>query len=420
MRRLAAGASPVTAARAALHSSPTDPRNLSSVNYFISPALLGRCGVLAGGFLMAVLLGGCSSLGYYWQSINGQLELIGKRRPIAELIAAEDTAPALRERLVEVLEIRDFATRTLHLPDNDSYRLYADLARPAAVWNVFAAPEFSLELRRWCFLLVGCLAYRGYFSEDQARAFAARQGEAGDEVYVAGVPAYSTLGWFDDPVLNTFVSGPLHRVAGLIFHELAHQLLYVKGDSAFSEGFASTVQREGLRRWLAERGDAEALAAHRREQERRQALVDLLREGRGRLLAIYESTSGEEGKRAQKRAVKDWMRERYTELRAGWGGYRGYNAWFAGELNNAQLGSVALYEDLVPAFERLLGTVDGDLPRFYAAAAALAALEPGERNARLRELSAGGPGSGNAGAGGSARRRPDNEAPPTRSSAAPG
>jgi len=198
--------------------------------------------------LVLLLLGGCTTLSYYRQSVSGQWELWEKRRPIDEVIAAPDTPSALRKKLQSVLAMRDFASAELALPDNDSYRSYADLQRPFVVWNVFAAKPFAMTLKRWCFPFAGCVGYRGYFSQTEAQKFADEQAAAGLEVYVGGVAAYSTLGWFDDPMLNTVLNRSPARIAGLVFHELAHQQLYIKGDTAFNEAFATTVELGGVRR----------------------------------------------------------------------------------------------------------------------------------------------------------------------------
>lgn len=336
--------------------------------------------------LATLLLTGCSNFSYYTQSISGQLDLMNKRRPIPEVAADASTPATTRDKLLEVLKIRDFASRELALPDNDSYRVYADLGRPYAVWNVFAAPEFSLQPEQWCFLVVGCLAYRGYFAERDARAFAAGLAAEGKDVYVAGIRAYSTLGWFDDPILNTFLDLPRYRLAGLVFHELAHQQLYIDDDSAFNESFATAVQRVGVRRYLAHYGTAAEREEHERQQQRQEAFLALVTETRERLSALYAGSEAAAEKRAAKARIFDEMRARYAELRERWGGYRGYDAWFARDLNNAKLGAVATYQSLVPAFEALLEREGGDFARFYSAARRIGELPPEERAKRLAAL----------------------------------
>lgn len=333
------------------------------------------------------VLGGCSNLGYYAHSLGGQYEVLSKRRPIDEVIRDPDTEPALREKLHAVLAIRRFASEALALPDNDSYRSYTDLGRPYVVWNVFATPEFSLEPVQWCFPLLGCVVYRGYFSEDQARAFARRLAAEGKDTYVAGIAAYSTLGWFDDPVLNTVLNRPLPDVAGLIFHELAHQRLYIKNDTAFNESFAMTVELEGTRRWLQATAAANQYAAYRERKRRREQFVQLLLRYRERLKTLYASTSDTAVLRAKKAAAFAELRRDYARLkREQWGGYAGYDRWFAQELNNAHLVSVGTYHRYVPAFQALLRRKDGDFQAYYEAAEALGEMEPAARRRALARL----------------------------------
>jgi predicted aminopeptidase len=254
-------------------------------------------------WLAALLVTGCASVGYVAQAARGQLGVLRARKPIAKLLAAPDTPPALRARLEQVAAIRDYASRELHLPDNASYRSYADLGRPYVVWNVVAAPEFSLAPREWCFPVAGCVAYRGYFREAAARNFAAGLASHGDDVAVFGVAAYSTLGKFADPVLNTMTAyGPID-LAGLIFHELAHQKLYVAGDSAFNEAFATTVEEQGVARWAAANATPAALAAWHARRERGQDLTRIIDRSRARLREIYRSTASDEEKR-QRRAAE--------------------------------------------------------------------------------------------------------------------
>jgi predicted aminopeptidase len=334
-----------------------------------------------------LLTGGCSNVGYYWQSVAGQVEIWRRERPIEAVIADPASPQALRERLARVLEIRDFASRELGLPDNRSYRRYAELGRRFVVWNVFAAPEFSVEPVRWCFAFAGCVNYRGYFSEEAARRFAARQAEAGHDVYIGGVAAYSTLGWFPDPVLDTFVHYPETELARLIFHELAHQVLYVKDDTAFNESFAAVVEQEGVRRWLGRHDDAARRAAFEREGRIRAEFTDLVGRYRARLSALYRTRLAPEAMRERKRAVFAELDADYRKLREAWGGFAGYDEWFARRPNNAQLASVAVYTAHVPAFEALLARERRDLPRFYEAVKELAALPKPERDARLRALS---------------------------------
>ncbi|MCD6672660.1 MAG: aminopeptidase [Burkholderiaceae bacterium] len=340
------------------------------------------------------LLSGCAAWndgpGYYLQSIAGHLSVMSRARPIATVVDDPHTSPALRARLEDVLAIRAFASDDLGLPRNGSYTGYADLGRPFVVWSVFATPELSMRLEQWCFPFVGCVAYRGYYDRDDAERFAQRLRDEGFDVVVRGVPAYSTLGWFDDPVLNTFVGYPEAEVARLIFHELAHQELYVKGDTTFNESFATTVEREGVRRWLAAVEKRTHDTKLRDEWEvfdaRRQQFLALLQRQRAKLEALYASSASDDAKRAGKREIFAQLRLDYEELKRSWGGFAGYDRFFAQPLTNAHLASIATYNDLVPAFRALLRREGGDLPAFYAAARRIGELPKGERGAALGAL----------------------------------
>ena len=333
--------------------------------------------------LLAPLLGGCANLGLYWQSVGGQIDIWKREQPIETLLADQSTPPDLKHRLESALRMREFASRELALPDNGSYRKYADLKRPYVLWNVFAAPEFSVKPREWCFVFAGCVSYRGYFSESEAGRFAEGQRSQSYDVFVAGIPAYSTLGWFDDPILNTFIYDPESEVAGLIFHELAHQAVYVKDDTMFNESFAVTVQREGVSRWLAKFGTSEQRATFVVAQRRRQDFTLLVMKYRSRLDELYSSAVSDSQKRKSKRQIFSDLQQEYTQLKASWGGFSGYDHWLPPETNNASLASVATYTQLVPAFQALLAKNDGNLARFYQAVKELAGLPKPERDARL-------------------------------------
>ncbi len=333
--------------------------------------------------LLAPAFSACSDFGYYRQCAAGQIDLLSRRRAISDLLADPATAAPLKERLAQVLAIRDFASRELLLPDNESYRCYADLGRPSVVWNVVAAPEFSLQPVRWCFPVAGCVPYRGYYRQADAEAFAGGLRLAGNDVYVYGVPAYSTLGWFDDPILNTFIDRPDRDLAGLIFHELTHQKLYLKGDAEFNEALATTVEIEGVDLWLQAHGTAEDRAAQRRARSRQEAFLDLVAGTRERLADLYQQPIPDEEKRVGKKAVLDDLRRDYEALKTSWTGYSGYDRWFSEDLNNARFVSVSTYRRLVPAFQFLLHSQEGDWLRFFRAVEELAALPAGERKARL-------------------------------------
>ncbi|UCH48693.1 MAG: aminopeptidase [Betaproteobacteria bacterium] len=333
--------------------------------------------------VLVVSLASCQTVGYYSQAAGGQMELWRAAEPIEQLLEDENTDPALRERLELVSEIRTFATEELSLPDSGSYRRYADLERPYVIWNVFAAPELSLEPVTWCFPIAGCVGYRGYFSEEGAQRFADSMRERGFDVYVGGVPAYSTLGWFDDAVLNTFIDYSDTDLAQLIFHELAHQVAYAPGDTTFNESFATAVELEGVKRWMAASGREAMLAAVEKALSRHQDFLDLVMSTREELEVIYQSEQTDEVKRSQKVDAYLRLREGYQSLKQKWRGYSGYDRWFEGPLNNAQIGSVAAYNELVPGFQQLLAANGGDLNAFYEAVTELTKLSVDERRARL-------------------------------------
>jgi predicted aminopeptidase len=338
----------------------------------------------AGGAVVAAA--GCTTLSYYGQAIGGHLEVMHRAEPIPERIADPATGPELRAKLERVLAIREFASRELALPDNGSYRKYADIGRPFVVWNVFAAPEFSVEPRQSCFPVAGCVGYRGYYAQAAAESFGAGLRTEGFDVFVYGVAAYSTLGWFDDPVLNTFIRYPDADLARLVFHELAHQVVYVKGDTTFNESFAVAVEEEGLRRWLAKHSTPAEREAYAASRVRRAEFVKLVLRYRERAAQLYREPLSDEAKRAAKAQLFAELGADYGELKAKqWGGFPGYDRFFAG-VNNAHLASVAAYEELVPAFRALLAREAGDLPRFYAAVKELAGLPNPDRDRALAAL----------------------------------
>lgn len=336
---------------------------------------------------LVALASGCANVGYYLQSVGGQLEIWRRQQSIEELVDEAGTPEPIKRKLGTVLEIRAFASRELGLPENRSYRLYADLKRPYVVWNVFATLEFSVQPVQWCFVLVGCVSYRGYFAKENADRFAAEYATQGYDVYVGPVPAYSTLGWFPDPVLNTFIHYPDAEIARLIFHELSHQVMYVRDDTVFNESFAVAVEQEGVRRWLARSGDATQRATFERTQRIRAAFVQLVRKYRERLDALYRTGLAPEVMRARKAEILRGLEQEYQALKQqDWDGFGGYDAWFGRKPNNAQLTSVAIYTQLVPAFQALLEHEGTDLARFYAAVKRLALLPKEERNAQLAKL----------------------------------
>ena len=334
------------------------------------------------------LTSGCSTIGYIGQSVGGHLDLMQRARPVDQWLADGSTAEPLKRKLALSQKMRAFAVSELKLPDNPSYTRYADIGRPAVVWNVVATPELSLKLKTWCFPVMGCVGYRGYFDKAGADALAAALRTEGLEVDVYGVPAYSTLGWTNwlggDPLLSTFIGWPEGEVARLVFHELAHQVAYAADDTAFNESFAVAVERIGGNRWLAQQGDAQQVRDFEATQQRREGFRALTLRTRSALDALYKDASlGDGAKRQRKAELMAQMRADYARLKAGWGGYAGYDAFIA-RANNASLAVQGAYNDLVPDFERLFERCGRDFDSFYREVKRLAALPKDERHAKLR------------------------------------
>jgi len=328
------------------------------------------------------ILPGCGSL-YMLQAARGQAQILVDRRPIDKVVADPKTPPAVRDTLAEVSAARDFATHELGLPDNRSYRLYADIGRPYVVWNVVAAPEFSVNPKVWCFPIAGCVPYRGYFHEKSAQDYAAKLMMEGYDTTVGGVPAYSTLGHFDDPILNTMLPYGRDELAAIIFHELAHQLIYVAGDSAFNEAFASTVEEVGLARWLTAKGRPADIEKFHRGEARAREFSALLRQARVDLAHLYASKLPPAEMRAAKHARLTALADAIRAAEKRLGAQSGYGSWIAKGINNAELASIATYENCEPGFRRLLAQQDGDLQRFYAAVRVLAKQPAAARDAQL-------------------------------------
>ncbi len=329
---------------------------------------------------------GCSNIGYYAQSISGGYEVLSRREPIADVLQDPTVPQSVKDKLQVVLEIREFASRKLQLPDNDSYRTYVDLQRPYAVWNVFAAPEFSMQMKEWCFLFVGCVRYRGYFDEQAAQQYADKLKQENLDVYVTGIAAYSTIGWFDDPVLNTIIQREEIRLAGLIFHELSHQEVFVKGDTAFNEGFSVTVELEGVKRWLEFKDSPELMQQYQQRKDRHKQFVTLVNQTRDRLEKLYNGDDDIDFKRKKKSAIIDDMKQQYQDLKAKWDGYAGYDRWFAKPINNAQIAAVTTYRDYVPAFQVLLAKNNYDMRAFYDAVAELGDMPKKQRSEAIQDL----------------------------------
>jgi predicted aminopeptidase len=329
--------------------------------------------------LASAALGGC----YIVQSAQGQLILMSKREPISRVIASPSTPPAVRTQLEAVSQIRKFAVGDLKLPDNGSYRSYADVGRPYVVWNVVAAPEFSVAPKQWCYPIAGCVAYRGYFGLRRAHSFADKLRRRGFDVSVEGVAAYSTLGHFDDPVLNTMLGWSDTALASIIFHELAHQLIYLPNDANFNEAFATAVEYEGVRRWLEAQGRARDLEAFTLQRQRYQEVAALMNRTRTGLRALYASGIDPPLMRERKREAYAALSDSYAELKAAWGGHAPFESWFEEPINNAYLASVATYFDCVPGFERELESAGGNLEAFYGRVRKLAKLDQARRASLL-------------------------------------
>ena len=358
---------------------------------------------LIGFLLLIVVLGvsGCHTLSFYGQAAKGQYQIFAHQQSIERLMAAPDTPQPLKQRFELLRDLRGFASKELKLPTDKHYRKYVDVHRPFVVWNVEAAPELSMEPKTWWYPLLGSLEYRGYFSKAAATNYALVLRKQGYDVSVGGVEAYSTLGWFRDPVLNTFIFEDDADLAEIIFHELGHQRLFARGDTDFNEAFATTVGQEGARRWLKARGDAAGLKTYLAHLERSNQFVHLVMSTRARLEALYGDQRTEDGRlktskkpnlagqdnlRQRKEQVLREMKEQYARLKANWEGDPEYDAWFAHPINNAHLNSVAAYYDFVPAFEQILTANGGDLEKFYKAAEQLSKKPKGERHEQLRIL----------------------------------
>ncbi|MEJ0036988.1 MAG: aminopeptidase [Gammaproteobacteria bacterium] len=339
------------------------------------------CARIALIFLTVVTLPACGTL-YVAQAARGQWQVMRARQPIDKVIASDTTAPALRDRLTEVRAARDFASRELALPDNGSYRSYADLKRPYVVWNVVAAPEFSVNPQRWCFPIAGCVAYRGYFKEAKARKFADSLAKQSFDTYVGGVAAYSTLGKFKDPVLNTMLGYGDDELAAIIFHELSHQLIYVANDSEFNEAFATAVEQAGLERWLKLRGRESDLGRFKARRSRQAQIIALFIGARTKLSALYKQRVAPDAMRERKREIFQELDNQIADLEKRLGVRSTYRDTESG-LNNAYLASIATYYDCVPGFERLLASKGGDLPKFYEAVRELTKRPREERHKLL-------------------------------------
>jgi len=356
--------------------------------------------------LIVIGVSGCETFGFYKQAIKGQYQLIAGQQPIDKLLANSQTEPRLKKQLQLLQDLRGFAGKELKLPVDNHYKKYVDVHRPYVVWNVEAAPEFSMESKSWWYPLVGSLEYRGYFSEHAAQHYGGTLRKKGYDVYIGGASAYSTLGWFNDPILNTFIFDPAPDLAETIFHELGHQRVFARGDTDFNEAFATTVGEEGARRWLRAKGDTNAFENYQAELERNNDFVHLIMDARQELETLYGDEKTEAGKikaskkphdippdqlRERKKKIFDQLQTHYAQVKTQWGGNTDYDGWFSRQLNNAQLNSVAAYYDLVPGFMQLLNLNGGDLEKFYDAAERLSKKPKKERQQWLRTFGGKGP-----------------------------
>jgi predicted aminopeptidase len=335
--------------------------------------------------IMASGVVGCTSISYYAQSLEGHVEIMAARKNVATLIHDPSTPEALRAKLTSASAIRRFATQELALPDNSSYRSYVDVGRNDVTLAVFSAPQFSLAPVTWCFPVFGCVPYKGYLSRKDALENAAGLQRQGLDVYVTGITAYSTLGWFSDPLLSTMLRQNDTYLASLVFHELAHQKVYVNGDSAFNEAFAVSVETTGTRKWLGATGNRAGLRSYEADRRRKADFLGLIAKTRDELSQIYGSPRRPEQMAAAKAATIDRLRTRYRQMRdQRWAGYRGYDAWFDSPINNAKLAATAVYGEEVPAFLRLFDLCSGDYPRFYASVRRIGNLPASSRADALK------------------------------------
>ncbi len=335
---------------------------------------------------LVALLSGCANMAFYAQAVNGHVDLMRRAQPIHAIIADPNTDADLKRTLSTVARVRAFASTALGLPDNRSYTHYADLGRPYAVWNVIATPELSTRLKEWCFVQAGCVNYRGFFSQTRAENYARKLADEGYDVHVSGVPAYSTLGWFNDPVLNTFIHHSELELARLIFHELAHQVIFVPGDTVFNESFATLVEQEGVRRWLAHNNAAAEYAEYQARHARQAVFNTLILHHRRYLDALFSTDMDDARKRAGKARIFEDLRTQFELLKTSRAEFNRFKPWFAQPLNNARLARVSIYTQLLPAFRILLAQQDGDMARFFDAVKTIGKLPKAKRLLVLQRM----------------------------------
>ena len=336
---------------------------------------------------MALGLSGCEAVGYYRQAIAGEYQILAHQKPIESLIADPATPPKLKAKFQEVLKIRQFAAQELKEPADKSYVKYTDLHRSCVVWTVEVAPALSLEPKTWWFPVVGRASYRGYFSEASARLYAEKWEKRGWDVFVGGVQTYSTLGWFRDPLLNTFIYEPESELAEIIFHELGHRRLFVPGDTDFNEAFATTVASEGVRRWYVAAQKPKAYEDYLTERRRENDFVKLVLAARDQLQTVYSDAQLPDAEKLKRKEelIRE-LRDNYAKLKTRWGVTKsGYDYWFSEPVNNAKLDTIAAYYDLVPGFQAVLRAQGGDIEKFYQAIGALAKMPLEKRHEALAQ-----------------------------------
>jgi len=335
---------------------------------------------------VAVLMQGCSSLAYYWEKIQGHTEILSKQEPVQEVIDNPKTPDKVRQKLISTQKARVFASEVLQLPDNDSYKNYVDLKQDYVVWTVVATPPYSIKAKQWCFFIVGCLSYKGYFSEQDAEASAKELKAENMDVYVSGTKAYSTLGWFDDPLLSTMLYNSEAYRVGIIFHELAHQKMYVEDDTSFNEGFASTVELEGIQAWFSRDTKKEEYKRYIIFRERDDAFKKLLQATREELKQAYSLNLDSKAMHENKIKIFNELQLAYKKLKEQWRGYSGYDKWMSQDLNNAHLALIATYNDHIPAFRKLFKNVNNDYELFYQQVEKISELDKDKRSEELNKL----------------------------------
>ena len=350
--------------------------------------ILARLGLIS----CLLLFTGCSSIGYLSHTASGHLQLMSKRQSIASVLQQQDTSPQTRQALKSVQHMREYASASLGLPDNKSYTHYVELQRDYVTWVVFAAPELSLQPVSWCFWIVGCVPYRGYFEEEKAANFAEQLRAQGLEVFISPVAAYSTLGWFSDPVLSSMLNRGIVSTADTIFHELAHQQLYIKDDTDFNEAFATAVARAGVRDWLASVGKYELLKRYDQSLLRKDRIYSRIQNLRKQLKDVYASSDSEADKRKQKELVLQRYHQSTTELINKWQLVNKwqqadrYRAWALQDLNNAKLNAISTYQDLTADFLALFNVCNNEYSKFYKVVASTQTLDKTARREFLRQL----------------------------------